>query len=101
MVTGEPSTLISVAYTTLPTQLDDGFGNSIGITFASGDGILWGDTYTPGTYTTFNPVVGQSFTLSAADPGEMYVGIRGTVDPPAVSVDGDYTGTVVLTVAYP
>ncbi len=100
-VTGEPSTLILVEFTTLPTQLDDGFGNSIGISFATNDGILWGDTYTPGTFATFNPTVSQNFTLSAVDPGEMYVGIRGTVDPPLVSVNGDYSGVIVLTVAYP
>jgi len=100
-VTGETSTNILVEFTTLPTVLDDGFGHTIGITFGTGDGILWGGTYTPGTFTTFNPTVSQTLALSAGSPGEMYVGIRGTVDPPLTSVNGDYSGVIVLTVAYP
>ena len=100
-LTGEPSTNILVEFTTLPTQLDDGFGNSIGITFGVLDGILWGDTYTPGTFSLFNPTVSQTFLLSAASPGEMYVGVTGTVDPPLTAVNGDYSGVIVLTVAYP
>ena len=100
-VTGETSTNILVEFTTLPTVLDDGFGHTIGITFGTGDGILWGDTYTPGTFSTFNPTVSQIIALSAGSPGEMYVGIRGSVDPALTAVNGDYTGAIVLTVAYP
>ena len=100
-VTGEPSTNILVEFTTLPTQLSDGFGNNIDISFATDNGIFWGATYTPGTFSTFNPSVSQTLALGAGDPGEMYVGIRGTVDPPLTSVNGDYSGVIVLTVAYP
>jgi hypothetical protein len=100
-ITGEPSANILVEYTTLPTTLDDGFGNTIDITFATDDGIFWGDAYAPGTFTTFNPTVSQTLALGAGSPGEMYVGIRGTVDPPATAVNGDYSGVIVLTVAYP
>jgi hypothetical protein len=100
-VTGEPTTNILVEFTTLPTELTDGFGNSIGITFATDDGIFWGDTYTPGGFTTFNPTVSQNLALGAGAPGEMYLGVRGSVDPPLTSVNGDYSGVIVLTVAYP
>ena len=99
-VTGETSTPILVEFTTLPTVLDDGFGHTIGITFGIDDGIFWGATY-PAAFTTFNPTVSQTLALSAGSPGEMYVGIRGSVDPPLTAVNGDYTGAIVLTVAYP
>jgi len=97
-LTGEPSAAVLVEYTTLPTQLDDGFGNNIPISFDATDGILWGGGF-PGAFTTFNPLITQ--TLAFGGVGNLTVGIAGTVDPPLVAVDGDYTGTIVLTVAYP
>ena len=97
-LTGEVTAAVIVDYTTLPTELTNGVGDAIPIWFESDDGILWGTGF-PGAFTTFNPLIAQ--TLAFDGTGNLVVGITGTVDPPATAVNGDYAGTIVLTVAYP
>ena len=96
-VTGQPSAGVRLDYT-LPSQLTNGGGDVIPIWFESDDGILWGSGF-PGAYTTFNPLIWQDFAFDGA--GNLTVGITGTIDPPATAVNGDYSGTIVLTVWYP
>ena len=97
-LTGEPTAGVIIEYTTLPSELTNGVGDAIPIWFESDDGILWGLGF-PGAFSTFNPLVSQA--LSFDGTGNLTVGITGTVDPPASAVNGDYAGTIVLTVAYP
>jgi hypothetical protein len=99
-LTGEASASVLVEYTTLPTVLANVMDPSetIPIYFNSTDFILWPSGY-PGSYTGLNPLISQ--TLAFDGLGNLVVGISGTIDPPLTAVDGDYAGTIVLTVAYP
>jgi len=99
-ITGEASASVLVEYTTLPTvlTLDIDPTETIPIFFEADDGILWGGGF-PGAFTRFNPLISQTFSFDVT--GNLVVGIDGTIDPPLTAVDGDYEGTIVLTVAYP
>jgi len=94
-ISGEPSTPVTVSFT-LPTVLTGAGSATIPITFGTNDGLLWAPY--PGTYTTFNP--NAAFPTSTGVTGSLIIGISGTVSPPVGSTTGNYTGTIVLTVAY-
>jgi hypothetical protein len=93
-LSGQVSTPVTVTFT-LPTVLSNG-GNTIPVTFATTDGLLW-TTY-PTTHTTFNP--NAPFFTTTDGSGNLVIGISGTVSPPLATTTGTYTGTVTLTVSY-
>jgi hypothetical protein len=92
-LSGEPSTPVTVSFT-LPDLLT-GAGGTIPITFGANDGLLW--TAFPTTSTPFNPNA-PFFTNTGT--GNLVIGIMGTVSPPLGTTTGNYSGTIVLTVAY-
>jgi hypothetical protein len=93
-ISGQASTAVTVTFT-LPTVLTSG-SNTIPISFATTDGLLW--TAYPTTYSTFSPNAPYYPTLDSS--GNLVIGISGTVSPPLATVTGTYTGTVTLTVTY-
>lgn len=99
-VTGEPGMAFTVDFV-LPTTLVFG-ANSIAVTFGASDGIEFDDgggtvlsTFDPGV--TFNTSL---VALAGANPGTREIGLDGSIDPPLGTVSGNYTGTVVVNVAY-
>jgi hypothetical protein len=94
-ISGEPNTPVTVSFT-LPTVLTGAGSATIPITFATVDGLEWAGF--PGTHTTFNPNAPHLTSTDVA--GSLIIGISGTVSPPVGSTTGNYSGTIVLTVAY-
>ena len=79
---------------TLPTRLDGPAGASLPITFANGDAIRIGTA--PNTApTVFNPKGAEVFVVVSPT---IHVFIGGTVSPAGNQPQGDYTGTIILTV---
>jgi len=93
-LSGQPTTPVTITFT-LPTVLQSGV-NTIPITFATTDGLLW--TSYPTTHTTFSP--NAPFLTTTDGSGNLVIGIAGTVSPPLTTITGTYTGTVTLTVSY-
>jgi len=94
-ISGQPNATVSVSFT-LPTVLT-GTGNAtIPITFSSSDGLRW-NPY-PTVFTTFSPAA--PFGTALDGTGNLVIGIAGTVNPPALTTTGLYTGTITLTVSY-
>ncbi len=94
-ISGQFSYPVTVSFT-LPTVLSGNGGATIPITFGATDGLLW--TSYPATHTTFNPNA-PFFTTTDAS-GNLIIGLAGTVSPVVTASNGDYTGTITLTVAY-
>ncbi len=94
-ISGEFSYPVTVSFT-LPTVLTGGGGATIPITFGATDGLLW--TAYPSTHTTFNP--NAPFFTTTDATGNLIIGLGGTVSPSVTASNGDYTGTITLTVAY-
>ena len=79
---------------TLPARLDGPAGASLPITFANGDAIRIGTA--PNTApTVFNPKGAEVFVVASPT---IHVFIGGTVSPAGNQPQGDYTGTIILTV---
>jgi len=95
-ISGEPNTPVTVSFTTLPTVLTGAGSATIGITFGTTDGLVWAPY--PTTSTTFNPNAPHLTSMDAT--GSLIIGISGTVSAPVPSTTGNYSGTIVLTVAY-
>ena len=94
-ISGEPSTPVTVSFT-LPDVLMGAGSATIGITFGTTDGLVWAPY--PTTSTTFNPNAPHLTSMDAT--GSLIIGISGTVSAPVPSTTGNYSGTIVLTVAY-
>lgn len=94
-VTGQPSLPVLVSFT-LPTVLSGPGGGTIPIAFGTADGLFWAPF--PTTATPFDPNAVQ--LLPSLTGGQLTVGIKGAVQPPALTVSGNYTGAITLTVAY-
>ncbi len=93
-ITGEPAAVVIVSFT-LPTDLT-GAGGTIPITFGTTDGLEWAPF--PTSFTSFDPTVPHVTAIDGT--GNLTIGISGTVNPPAGTTTGDYTGTITLTIAY-
>ena len=93
-ITGEPTSTVFVTFT-LPTDLT-GAGGTIPIAFGATDGLEWAPF--PTAFTNFDPTV--PYVTAIDGTGNLTIGISGTVSPPAGTTTGDYTGTIVLNVAY-
>ena len=99
-ITGEPSAPVTVSFTALPSVLD-GQGPATGATIGIGFGATNGSRLTTGTNTpaeTFDPNVAKLTALDAT--GDLWIGIDGTVTTTLTSTNGDYQGTIQLTVSY-
>ncbi len=105
-VTGQSGAAVTVSFT-LPAVLTETVGGTetISISFATDDGLLWGGAGSfPGTGTpasTFNPnspATGAGFTLNGT--GTLIVGLNGTITADATTVSGDYAGEAIITVEY-
>jgi Domain of unknown function (DUF4402) len=92
-VTGQASAPVTLAFTSLPTNLDNG-GISLPISYTAG----YNTTNNAGGATTFAPASGTGATLSGA--GALFVFVGGTVTPAVNQAAGAYTGTITLQVSY-
>jgi hypothetical protein len=99
-ITGEPSAPVTVSFTSLPSVLD-GQGPAAGSTLGVAFGVTDGSRLTTGTTTiaeTFDPAAAKITALDAG--GDLWIGIAGTVTTELTSTNGDYQGTIQLTVSY-
>jgi len=95
-MSGSAGAEVVLTFTSLPTDLDDGGGNLLPITYVGVHNTA-NDPVTGAT--AFVPGVGATTTLSAG-LGELFVFLGGQVDATASPPNGTYTGTVTLNVAY-
>lgn len=94
-LTGGAGAEVQMTFTSLPTDLDDGLGNLLPITYSGVHNTL-NDPVTGAT--GFTPSAGATTNLSGT--GELYVFLGGVVDATAQFTAGTYTGTVTLSAAY-
>ncbi len=92
-ITGQASTPVNLAFTSLPTNLASG-GNNLPVTFSAGHNT----TNSAAGSTSFAPGSGASTSLSGS--GALFVFVGGTVTPAVNQVAGTYTATVTLQVTY-
>ena len=92
-VTGQASTPVNLAFTSLPTNLANG-GNNLPVAFSSG----YNTANSAAGATSFAPGSGASTSLSGT--GALFVFLGGTVTPAVNQAAGTYTGTVTLQVTY-
>jgi hypothetical protein len=82
----------------LPNRLVGPGGATLPISFGAGDGIATA-TGAGGTTMTFRP--GSSPSAPITSTGTVLILIGGTVSPTATQQQGDYTGTITLTLIHP
>lgn len=92
-VTGQASTPVNLAFTSLPTNLANG-GNNLPVAFSSG----YNTSNSAAGATSFASGSGASTSLSGT--GALFVFLGGTVTPAVNQAAGTYTGTVTLQVTY-
>lgn len=95
-VTGAASAEVSLSFSILPTDLDDGGGNLLPVTFTA----LHNTLADPTGGTTFPPAVGEPGTNLDATTGELHVYVGGTVTAAGTQPAGTYQAQVELTAAY-
>jgi len=96
LVTGTGSSNVSISFSALPSNLTDGSGNNLPITYDT----AWDDatSVTSGGGTTFTASSGDSFNLPT--DGDFSVFVGGTADASASPPAGNYEGTITLTASY-
>lgn len=94
-MTGGAGAEVAISFTSLPTDLDDGTGNLLPITYTGVHNTLADPV---AGATAFTPASGATTNLSGV--GELYMFIGGTVDATAQFNAGTYTGIVTTTAAY-
>jgi hypothetical protein len=94
-VLGGAGAEVVVTFPSLPTTLDDGFGNSMTVSFTA--------TYSPsdlaGSGTSFVPSTGATTNLDGGS-GELHVYVGGTVTAGDPQAAGNYSATVTMNAAY-
>ena len=93
-ITGKAGREISIDFD-LPSNLTDGTGNNLAISFSSTDA---GYINNGSTLNAFNPSSGTNANMSATGTMEVYLG--GTVSPTPNQVPGYYSGTVQINLQY-
>ncbi len=93
-ITGKSSREINIDFD-LPSNLSDGSGNNLAISFSSTDA---GYVTDGSSMTAFNPSTGTSANISATGTMEVYLG--GTVSPTPNQVPGYYSGTIQINLQY-
>lgn len=99
-ISGEPGKAVNTTFT-LPSEVSDGSGNTIPLSFSSTDAGYASATTDQSTgQTGFDPSVGQSLTLEATS-GELYIWLGGTITPTNTQPAGTYSANITLDVSYP
>lgn len=93
-ITGKNGREISIDFD-LPSNLSDGFGNNLAISFSSTDAGYYNDG---SSLIAFNPSVGTNANLSPFGTMQVYLG--GTISPTPNQVPGYYSGTVQINLQY-
>lgn len=96
LVEGALNAEVTLSFPSLPTDLDDGGGNLLPVTFTARHNTL----ADPTGGTTFDPAVGEPGTNLDAATGELHVYVGGTVTAAGTQPAGTYTALVQLTAAY-
>lgn len=86
---------VTLDFGTPPTQLT-GPGDPIAISFTAAYAATSGEA----APSVFNPTTGVTTTLTAANPGLLYVFLGGVIQPAVGQAQGEYTATVTLEANY-
>jgi hypothetical protein len=94
-VLGGAGAEVAVTFPSLPTTLDDGFGNSMSVTFTATHNI----SDQNGSGTSFVPSTGVTTSLDGGT-GELHVYVGGNVTAGDPQAAGNYSALVTMNAAY-